>query len=258
MMSLDPPRLRRQAGGRPLRRGRRVTIDRNAQWKRVWDRKGDLPSAHLHHVNGYDLLSAPEWDEMVRKVSAPLAMRRGDAVIECGCGAGAFLAALVRLYPGIRVSGIDYSPSLLRRAAANLAGRFEEGDIRQLGFLPAAAYDHVLSFGVFPYLNSLADAEQAVREMARLVRPGGTLTVGEVSDAAKREEALEIRHTSHRDQPRVSTEDLDHLYVPKSLFERLAAELGFALRIVDHTAFALRSNATARYRFTAYFRSRPS
>ena len=48
--------------------------------------------------------------------------------------------------------------------------------------------------------------------MARLVAPGGTLAIGEVSDLAKKAEAMEIRAQSHKNQPKLSTaDDLDHL-----------------------------------------------
>jgi ubiquinone/menaquinone biosynthesis C-methylase UbiE len=231
-----------------------ATADRSGQWRDVWERKGQVSAAPLHHLNGYDLLSADEWDEMVRKIAQPLGLRAGDHVIECGCGAGAFLASLQRQYPGIHVSGMDYSGSLVRKASEHLDGEFSQGDIRDLSFLPARAYDHVLSFGAFQYLNSLTDAEKAVREMSRLVRPGGTMTIGEVSDLAKSDEALAIRAQSHKSQPKLSQAELDHLYLPKSLFERLAGELGYRVAIVDHVTLNLPSYQAARYRYTAYFK----
>jgi len=230
------------------------TADRSSQWKNVWERKGQTAAQYLHHLNGYDLLSVEEWDEMVRKLAQPLDLRAGQRVIECGCGAGAFLASLLRLYPGISVSGMDYSASLVKVATKVIGGRFDQGDIRDLRFLPAATYDHVLSFGAFQYLNTTDDAERAVREMARLVKAGGSMAIGEVSDLAKKAEALEIRKQSHRNQPKVSNDDLDHLYLSKSLFERLARELHFDVTIVDHTALNLPSYQAARYRYTAYFR----
>lgn len=233
------------------------TVNRSGNWKHVWERKGQVAAPHLHHLNGYDLLSAEEWDEMVGKVAAPLGLEAGDRVYECGCGAGAFLASLQRLFPGITVSGMDYSDSLVKVASSALEGEFKQGDIRDLSFLPAAAYDHVISFGAFQYLNSEQDAEKAVHEMARLVVPGGTLAIGEVSDLAKKTEAMEIRAQSHKNQPKLSTaDDLDHLYLPKSLFERVSADLGWPVTIVDHTTLGLPSYQAARYRYTAYFQGR--
>jgi ubiquinone/menaquinone biosynthesis C-methylase UbiE len=233
------------------------TVNRSGNWKHVWERKGQADASHLHHLNGYDLLSADEWDEMVGKVAAPLGLEPGDRVYECGCGAGAFLASLQRIYPGITVSGMDYSESLVKVAASALAGEFKQGDIRDLSFLPGASYDHVISFGAFQYLNSEQDAEKAVHEMARLMAPGATLTIGEISDLAKKDEALAIRAQSHKDQPKLSSAtDLDHLYLPKSLFERAAADLGLALTIVDHTTLQLPSYQAARYRYSAYMRGR--
>ncbi|MGH7981441.1 MAG: class I SAM-dependent methyltransferase, partial [Limisphaerales bacterium] len=140
----------------------------------------------MHHVDGYDLMSAEEWGAMVSKVSKPLRLRAGQQVIECGCGAGAFLSSLVRLYPGVVVSGVDYSSSMVNKASKGLDGRFVVGDIRDLHFLPEAAYDCVLSFGTLFYLDSVKDAKRAVREMVRLVKPGGVLMIGEVNDLAKK------------------------------------------------------------------------
>lgn len=230
------------------------TTDRSNKWKDVWERKGETAAPHLHHLNGYELLSAGEWDEMVAKVAQPLDLRAGHTVMECGCGAGAFLASLLRVYPGIRVSGMDYSASLVQVAAAALEGEFRQGDIRDLSSFPQATYDRVISFGAFQYLNSSEDAERAVREMARLVKPGGALAIGEVSDLAKKAEALAIRAQSHKNQPKLSADDLDHLYLPKALFERLATELGFNITIVDHTTLNLPSYQAARYRYTVYLR----
>ena len=82
------------------------------------------------------------------------------------------------------------------------------------------------------------------------------MVIGEVSDAAKRDEALEIRRLSHRDQPKLSPEELDHLYLPKSMFEGLAAELGYGLAIVDHTTLNMPTYQAARYRYTAYFKDK--
>ena len=230
------------------------TTDRSASWKGVWERKGQIDAPHLHHLNGYDLLSADEWDEMVAKVAQPLGLKAGQHVIECGCGAGAFLASLLRVYPGITVSGMDYSDSLVKVAQKALGGDFRQGDIRDLSMFPGAAYDHVISFGAFQYLNSQEDAEKAIREMARLVKKGGTLAIGEVSDLAKKDEAMAIRAQSHKDQPKLSKDDLDHLYLPKSLFENTGKALGFDVTIVDHTTLKLPSYQAARYRYTAYMR----
>jgi cyclopropane fatty-acyl-phospholipid synthase-like methyltransferase len=230
------------------------TIDRSNNWKDVWERKGATAAPFLHHLNGYDLLSAQEWDEMVGKVAQPLGLQAGQHVIECGCGAGAFLASLLRIYPGITVSGMDYSESLVRVAASALGGDFRQGDIRDLSFLPAKAYDQVLSFGAFQYLNSAEDSEKAIREMASLVKPGGSMYIGEISDLAKKAEAMAIRAQSHKDQPKLSSkDDLDHLYLPKSLFEQVGKELGFNVTVVDHTTLNLPSYQAARYRFSAYF-----
>ncbi|MGH9328008.1 MAG: class I SAM-dependent methyltransferase, partial [Terriglobia bacterium] len=152
----------------------------------------------------------------------------------------------------IVVSGVDYSSSLVNRASQKLNGQFAVGDIRDLRFLPDAAYDCVFSFSAFHYLDSAKDAKRAVREMVRLAKPGGVLMIGEVNDLAKKSMALELRKASHKDQPKLSEEELDHLYLPKELFKEMSSQLGLAITFLDHGQLKLPTYQAARYRYTVY------
>ena len=102
----------------------------------------------------------------------------GEAVLDLGCGAGfdALVAAQL-VGPSGRVAGIDLSPEMLAVARAGLAGTglarvaFAEAQVEALPF-PDAAFDVVLSNGV---LNLVPDKPRAVRELFRVLRPGGRL-----------------------------------------------------------------------------------
>ncbi len=226
------------------------------QWRAIWERKGEVQAAELHHIDGFDQLTARQYQEMVEKVAAPLGLEAGDAVLECGCGAGAFLNALQHIAPGIVVTGVDYSPTLVTRAASRLEGTFHVGDLRDLSFLPAEGFDYVVSFSTFHYLDSLNSATRATREMARLVKPGGTLLIGEVNDLARHDEALAIRQVANQHRQHVAAVTPDHLFVPKALFEQAAADLGLTLTMVDHRDLGMSTGIYKgdQYRFSAYFR----
>jgi SAM-dependent methyltransferase len=232
--------------------GHDMTYDRSEEWRDIWSRKGLDESVPLHVINGADLLSADEWQAMVDMVSAPLALRAGDRVLECGCGAGAFLGSLVNRHDGLAISGLDYSETLLAIARRRLDGTFVLGDMRDLRAFASGSQDHVVSYSTFHYLPSPEAARAVIDEMFRVVRPGGTIYVGEVSDSAKQEQAQRSRAISHRDHKRVSAASPDHLFLPKTFFEDIAREHGASIRIVDHTDLDLQHYPVASYRYSVY------
>ncbi|MBI4543668.1 MAG: methyltransferase domain-containing protein [Gemmatimonadetes bacterium] len=123
------------------------------------------------------------------------ALRPGDQVVDVGSGAGidSFVAARM-VAPDGRVVGVDMTPAMLekaRRAAADAAigsVEFREGYAEALP-LPDGWANVVISNGV---LNLMPDKAAALREMARVLEPGGRLQIGDilvekpVSESAKR------------------------------------------------------------------------
>lgn len=100
-------------------------------------------------------------------------------VLDVGCGDGALAAALSRR--GARVTGLDADPDMI--AAALLRARTEALD---LTLVPGRAedlpftdetFDRVVAVTVLCFVP---DADRAVAEMARVLRPGGRLVVGEL------------------------------------------------------------------------------
>ena len=100
-------------------------------------------------------------------------------VLDVGCGDGMLLTALAR--KGALGTGVDASPTMLsagraRAKAASLDITFVEGDARALPF-PDATFDLATAVTVLCFVP---DAEHAVREIARVLRPGGRLVIGEL------------------------------------------------------------------------------
>lgn len=226
--------------------------NRGEQWKSIWDKKGLAPQAPLHHVDGFDLLTEDEWDAMVSQVTRPLNFKKNDSILECGCGAGAFLASLTRLHSGLEITGVDYSESLLTIARQHLKGQFHFGDMTHMAFLSDNTFEHTLSFSTFHYLSSEEAAGKAVSEMVRVTKPGGKIYLGEVSDKEKYALAKEIRKVSHQAHKKVSSQDLDHLFLYKSFFNQLAEEMNLTLAIIDHVDFNFGAYQAAQYRYSVY------
>ncbi len=96
----------------------------------------------------------------------------GTRLLDAGCGAG--LCALLASLRGARVSAIDASPGLLAIARERLPDAdVREGDLEALPY-PDASFDAVVAVNSVFYA---ADMAAAMRELARVVRPGGRVVV---------------------------------------------------------------------------------
>jgi SAM-dependent methyltransferase len=101
-------------------------------------------------------------------------VQRGAKLLDVGCGTGVVALAAARV--GAKVSGIDLTPELVARAKENasLSGveiPFQEGDVEALPF-EDGAFDVVVS--QFGHMFA-PRPEVAVREMLRVLKPGGTI-----------------------------------------------------------------------------------
>lgn len=103
-----------------------------------------------------------------------LAMAPGLEWIEVGCGTGALSAAIVDRAAPARLRAIEPSAGFLERARANVQApqvEFLQGDARSLP-LPTDSAEVAVSGLV---LNFVPDRAQALAEMRRVVKPGGTV-----------------------------------------------------------------------------------
>ena len=111
------------------------------------------------------------------------ALDTGERVVDVGCGAGIdSLIAARMVAPTGSVIGVDMTPAMLdkaRRSAADAAVdnvEFRQGLGEELP-VPDGWADVVISNGV---LNLMPDKLAALGEMARVLRPGGRLQIGDI------------------------------------------------------------------------------
>src|SRR6266540_1357707 len=101
-------------------------------------------------------------------------IQAGQRVLDVGCGTG--VVAITAQRRGAKVTGLDLTPELLKRARENAAVadadvEWHEGDAESLPFADGA-FDAVLS----QFAHMFAPRpEIATREMLRVLRPGGLI-----------------------------------------------------------------------------------
>jgi ubiquinone/menaquinone biosynthesis C-methylase UbiE len=131
---------------------------------------------------------APEYDAKwsfyveatTRETLARLNLRPTDRLLDVGCGTGALLQRLSRSHPAALLAGVDPVPEMLAVARRRLPPEVElrEGWAERLPF-GSEQFDVVVSCNMFHYLRQPV---AALREMGRVLRPGGRLVITDWCD----------------------------------------------------------------------------
>jgi ubiquinone/menaquinone biosynthesis C-methylase UbiE len=146
--------------------------------------------AVVHWAARYDvlvwLLSLGRVNRMYGRLLAPAHLRAGESVLDVGCGTGS-LVRVARQQVGTtgRVAGIDASPAMIARARKKVPdARFEVAFAQSLPFADAE-FDVVVNTLMLHHLPRV-DRDAAMREMRRVLKPGGRVLCVDFGGAAKR------------------------------------------------------------------------
>jgi len=140
-----------------------------------------LPAAHESKIYSsfahfYDRIFTNVFMHRIQRVLGELSIPPGSEILEVGVGTGLSLEAYPR---HCKVTAIDLAPDMLVRAKkkADDLGishvKFEVGDAQALAY-PDESFDYVVTFHV---VSVVPDAQQMMREMVRVCRPGGTIVI---------------------------------------------------------------------------------
>ena len=116
-------------------------------------------------------------DRRWRRLTAEAVVRPGDRVLDACCGTGDLALAALRA-GGAQVTGLDFSERMLERARRKSdAVEWVQGDMLALPFADAAFDSVTVGFGI----RNVEDLEAGLRELGRVLRPGGRVGVLEIT-----------------------------------------------------------------------------
>src|SRR5215208_974544 len=180
----------------------RAMFDRIA---RVYDLMNSVMTAGLHH----------RWRERAADLAA---IGPGGRALDVACGTGDLAVELARrVGPSGTVVGSDFSEAMLERARAKSAAvRWEWANALELPY-PDDGFDAAtVGFGA----RNFSDLDRGLREMARVVRPGGRVVVLEITTPRRPPLSTFYRVWFDRIVPllgRLTGESVAYSYLPSSV-----------------------------------------
>lgn len=202
----------------------------------------ELKELNLHELNllnqkryavtawFYDILDYP-WELQYRKWRAGLLADVSGEVLEAGIGTG---RNLKHYQPWVNLTAVDFSPAMLKRASkrcteASCTVRFVHEDACRMESIPSGRYDWLVAFFLCCVLpGDLQD--QAIREFARVLKPGGRFRL------------LEMRYS---DNPKLRRR--------QDLFAPFVEKL-YGARFDRHTLVHVRNNPDLKVTETRYIK----
>ena len=120
-----------------------------------------------------------------RRTVKRLQLGEHPRVLDVATGTGDLAIDIARMVPGAQVFGLDPSPNMLAIAAQKLAKRgltdrvtLVEGDAQALPYADCEMDAATIAFGI----RNVPDRSRGLRELARVVRPGGRVCVLELGE----------------------------------------------------------------------------
>jgi demethylmenaquinone methyltransferase/2-methoxy-6-polyprenyl-1,4-benzoquinol methylase len=186
----------------------------------LYDVMNSVMTAGLHH----------RWRERAADLAA---VRPGDRALDVATGTGDLALELARrVLPGGEVVGSDFSEGMLehaRRKGQGVAGvRFEQANALALPYADDEFAAATVGFGA----RNFSDLGQGLREMTRVVRPGGRVVVLEITTPTKPPLSTFFHLWFDRIVPMLGRDEA-YTYLPNSVKrfpgpEALAAEMSAA------------------------------
>jgi ubiquinone/menaquinone biosynthesis C-methylase UbiE len=157
-------------------------------------------------------------DALCDRIAQDLRLLPSDHVLDVGCGCGVLMRRM--LGRAQRFVGVDPSAGVLAKARAAMPGvEFHQASAERLP-LADQTFDKCFSFSVIHFFENLAAAERAVREIGRVLRPGGRILLAHVPNAAMEAEYQQHRRARGFQRSTAVQHELKWLWYPPDFFDR--------------------------------------
>jgi demethylmenaquinone methyltransferase/2-methoxy-6-polyprenyl-1,4-benzoquinol methylase len=138
--------------------------------RRMFDRIAPVYDVMNHVMTG-------GLDRRWRRITVEQAVRQGDRVLDACCGTGD-LAIAAQRRGAAEVIGLDFSEEMLERARQKAPElEWVQGDALALPFADESFDAATVGFGI----RNVDDLEAGLRELRRVLRPGGRVAILEIT-----------------------------------------------------------------------------
>jgi ubiquinone/menaquinone biosynthesis C-methylase UbiE len=144
------------------------------------------------HGNGH---KAGQTRGLLRKGLRTFGVGPAERVVDLGCGTGVLLGCLLgHLGSRGRVHAVDFAPRMIARAKKKHPDERVDFLVADAGAIPVpdASVDRVVCFSAWPHFP---DPDAVIRELRRILKPGGRLHVWHTSS---REKINDIHRNVHQ------------------------------------------------------------
>lgn len=167
----------------------------------------------------------PELSVFLKSLIHQFGLKLGQRVLDVGGGTGILVPFLIKVVGSAgSVTVIDYAEQMVQKCRLKYAHlhnvSIELQDVEAL-VLPAASFDVITCFGLFPHLTN---KEKALHQMERVLKPGGKLVLAHALSSAE----IKAHHRS------VSSAVRFDVLPTKPEMNRILQQAGFTeIRITD-------------------------
>jgi len=160
----------------------RVTVPRQASAEGI-----ESPAV----VEAYNRISRWPQFKLLRLMIVREIKRHNPAgiMVDIGCGPGYLVALMAKSFPQLNIIGVDIAEEMVQQATRNLPSpglgervEFRKGDVQALPF-----EDYAVDFVVSTLsLHHWSEPEQALKEIHRILKPGGQFLIFDLRRDARR------------------------------------------------------------------------